>query len=176
MQINKRGGEKLLSIWWFAVLSIVGASIVIAVLMHYSAEINVKGIEAGILSERISACLSDNGIMKKEFSENNFDNKFDLMQKCGFAIKVFGADSNFFAKIMVTDSGGHVLKNIVIGNSAFEKDCQITQRGTITAKNYPVCTTLKKTGYYVEKGEMKSVSLSILTASNQGGRKVSVLK
>ena len=43
--MNKKGGEKLLSIWWFFVLMLIGGGIFIGVLIYYSVDININEIK-----------------------------------------------------------------------------------------------------------------------------------
>jgi len=54
---DKTGGEKLLSIWWLFTIAMVGAGIVFGVSMFYSAEIDVRNVEAEILSNKILDCF-----------------------------------------------------------------------------------------------------------------------
>jgi len=58
--------EKLLSLWWFFVLGVIGGGLVVGVLIHTSAEINVGELEADILGERIIRCVYDNGFLHEK--------------------------------------------------------------------------------------------------------------
>jgi len=168
MEYNKRGGEKLLSVWWFAVLAIVGTSVVMAVLMYYSGNVDVRDIESSVLSNRIYDCISDNGLLIPSF----FDSNFDIINQCGLSSEVFHTGSNLMLKIAVKDSAGNELKSLVEGNAAFEKDCDIVKSGAVRAKNFPKCTYASGSVYYFENNRIKTASLNILTASNQFGGKV----
>ena len=67
---NKKGGEKLLSIWWFIVLTLVTAGLVLAVLIFYSAEYDVRLKEADSLHDKIYDCLVDkNDFLNQSFFE-----------------------------------------------------------------------------------------------------------
>ena len=52
--LNNKKAEKYLSIWWFFVLAMIAMGIVAGVLIFYGADVNVKGLEAEILSGRWS--------------------------------------------------------------------------------------------------------------------------
>ena len=165
---NKKGGEKLLSVWWFAVLAIVGASVVIAVLMYSSGNIDVRGIESSVISNKVYNCINDNGILISSF----FDSKFDIINQCGFSSEAFRTGSNFMLKVALKDSNGNEIKSLVEGDAAFEKDCDIVKSGTVSARNYPKCTYANGTINYFENNRIKTAYLNILTASNQIGGKV----
>jgi len=62
----------LLSIWWLFTIAMVGAGIVFGVSMFYSAEIDVRNVEAEILSNKILDCFFEQGILSDNLLENRF--------------------------------------------------------------------------------------------------------
>jgi len=146
---NCKGGEKLLSIWWFFVLAIVGVGVSASVLIYHSAEADVREIETNILYERIINCVAEQGFL----IEGLIGEDFDIFNKC------------------------QLNKEIKEGDFSFEKDCEI-QEGEegVSAKYYPKCIRKKEIILYYVDNKIEEVELEILTASNQVGRKVSVIK
>lgn len=172
---NKKAGEKWLSIWWIFVLVIIGGVIVIGVLVYYSADINIKEIEADILAERIVRCLVDNGYLRQDFVE---EKEFDVFKECNLKREVFGKGSNYFFNISLKNERGNLYredrKDIIEGDTSFEEDCGIEK--TMRAKHYPRCSA--KNGYllYVNKeGKTEKVNLKILAGSNQEIKKTAVI-
>ena len=169
---SKKGGEKLLSVWWFLVLTIVGVAIVVSVLIFYSADEDIRGLESQVLYQKIVDCVVDNGFLIKGISNN----EFDLMKTCGLNEKVFSDEKLFYVDIGIFDSNGNKLReNIVKGNKEFPKECEIQnpdEKGKIIeAKYYAKCFE-KTINILYNDGEIKKGKLEILTASNNLGRKI----
>ncbi len=68
--MNKRG-DKILSIYWFAVLIIVAGGVFAMVYVFYGTPYDVRGIEAGILIDRIADCISYSGRINTGFISNS---------------------------------------------------------------------------------------------------------
>jgi hypothetical protein len=160
----KKGGEKLLSIWWFFVLAIVGGGIVIGVYMYYGADVDVRGVEASVLSKRIVGCIIGNGFL----DEDVLNPEFNIYEKCNLGQEAL-SDSYFF-KVKFLDESQKELRQVISGgNPSFEKDCEITEK--VKAKKYPKCFTTKENFLYFNNG-IKNGILEIITASNNYGKEV----
>lgn len=86
---NKKGGDKLLSMYWFAIIFIVSFGIFAMVYVFYSAPYDVRSIESEILSNKIADCFSRQGRINPEiFSEQGFNTEFDLLEECNFNFEV----------------------------------------------------------------------------------------
>lgn len=169
--INKKASQKLLSVWWFFVLTVVGAGIVIGVLIYYSADADLRKVEADILSERIANCLVEQGYLREDFSSN-----FNIFEKCGLKKEVFDSGTSFYLKISVYDETGNLFKNInliIEGDTSFEKDCQIEEK--ISARYFPRCVEKKELFLYNENGVTKKGRIEILAGSNQAGKKIALV-
>jgi len=168
--MNKKATQKLLSVWWFFVLTVVGAGIVIGVLIYYSADADLREAEANILSERIANCLVEQGYLQGDFSQN-----FNIFEKCGLKKEVFDAGTSFYLKISVYDEAGNLFKGIspiVEGDRSFEKDCQIEEK--ISARYFPRCAEKKELFLYKENEAIKKGRIEILAGSNQVGKKIAL--
>lgn len=62
---KKRGGDKLISMYWFLVLTIIAGGIVMMVNVFYGSPYDVRVAESEILSMKIADCLSHGGEMNK---------------------------------------------------------------------------------------------------------------
>jgi len=175
---NKKGGEELLSLWWFFVLAIVGAGIVVGVFIFHSSGVNVKEIESNILSERIYDCLVEEGVLLGEFVGNQ-DGSFDIFGKCNLKESIFDNRGDFYFEVKFFDKLGQPSLPIVKGNNALKGDCKIqkTEDGEeIKAQYFPRCSFEKRGVIYYSGIEKMFVtgSLEILTVSNQEGKKISI--
>ncbi len=164
-KMNKKGGEKLLSIWWFLVLAIVGTSIVVAVWIFYGAGVDTRGVEAELLANKVLGCFSQEGYLPKDFLSNNFS----VFDSCGLSKTAFDVNGPFYFRVSFFDSSGNKLREDVFGgNRGYETDCAIASAST--AARFPVCTKKNETGLYYMNG-IKQAKIEVLAGSNQEGKK-----
>lgn len=64
---NKRGTDKMLSIYWFVILTIVAGGIFAMVYIFYGSPYDVRGVESEIFAERIADCISRQGVIDSSF-------------------------------------------------------------------------------------------------------------
>ena len=157
---NKKAGEKLLSIWWLFIIAMVGIGIVFGVSMFYSAEIDVRKVEAEILSDKISDCLFEQGILIDSLLESDFD----IFQECKLNKKVI--ESDFYINISFLDELQNVIKEISEG----------VLISTCNSKNIEGCVSKERGIIYERENEIKKARLKILTASNQVGEEISLFE
>lgn len=152
---DKMGDDKWLSPWMFFVWIIVGGTIAAAVVMFYTASVDVRGEEANAIFGRVSECLS---------SEDNLNlflnSEFDFYRKCGISEKVFTEYGNFYAGISVYD-GGTLKKSVFYGNKNFQIKCFLTGR------NFPYCVNKK----VIIESQGKNYGVEILAGSDNPGGK-----
>jgi len=97
--MNKKGDEKIMSVWNFLIWGVIGIAIVGGVYLIYSAEADVRELQAESLKNKVVDCFVVDG----EISEGLFDDKFDIFSECnldekGFSgLKGFG-DAVFFRR------------------------------------------------------------------------------
>jgi hypothetical protein len=166
-EYNKRGGEKILSIWWFAVLAIVGATIVVGVVMVYSADVDTRGLESSILAERVSNCIVSDGVLKPGLVGAN-SGKFDFFSECGLDKNFFEQSGLFYVEVNIKNLSGSKLSGpFDVGAAALKEDCLVTKK--ILARNYPKCVS--KTGNVIYNGTNGKVAAiaEVFAASNQRG-------
>ena len=76
----KRGADRIVSIYWFAILFIVAAAIVYMAGLFYGTPYDVRQIEQRILENRISDCLVKGGYLREDVFSSEFSNNF--LEKC----------------------------------------------------------------------------------------------
>lgn len=166
-RLNKKGGEKIISIWWFFILAIVGLAIVGMVILLYHYTFDIRQFEAEILGEKISNCLVDGqGFLREGVEEN-----FDIFSFCKIEKGVFGEGALFYfsVKILKEDSS-LLIPEIYFGDRSFDASCPISEG--IKADYLPRCSRTKTTFFYFESGEKTKGSVEILSASNNQGVKL----
>ena len=151
---NKIGGEKLLSIWWILTLVMVALVIAWGVASFYSAEVDVKKIEAEILANRISDCFFEQGLL----IDNLLKNDFDIFYECKLNREVI--ESSFYFKISVLDEQDKKIReDIEVG----------FLEGVCTTKDAEGCIKKVRGVVYEQNNKIKKGRLEILATSNQVG-------
>ena len=152
----KCADSKLLSIWWFAVLVVIGVGIVIGALIFFSDTLDVRVQEADILANDISKCLINGGYL-----DSNFNQDFDIFEECKLNESILKS-GDYYLRIRVLKLNQEEIIKKEIGNTAFVDDCQILS-SRVLAKKYPRCIerdilVLGKTG--------ENLVLTIFAGSN----------
>lgn len=83
---NKRG-DKIISVYWFAILFIVTAAVVYMASLFYGAPYDVREIEANILAEHIANCLAEGGYLRQGIL-NNENFKENFLEECNLIFNV----------------------------------------------------------------------------------------
>jgi len=129
---GKRGG-KIISIYWFLVLTIIAGGIILMANAFYGTPYDVRGAEARILTEKVSDCIyfggrmnsdliSPSGEFKQEFSDNflshcslNFDSKGEFEGvEYYVGLKFFNNEENKIPKFLLET-----------GNKNWIPDCSV---------------------------------------------------
>ena len=161
--MNKKADSKLLSIWWFAVLTVIAGGVIMAVLIFQSAKIDVRVAEVDILSAKIINCVLDKGYFNFEFVSG----KMDIFKVCGLNEDVLVEHGNYFIKLGLVDNDGKdIFSEQRYGNSALEGDCRI-QQALFSARTYARCSENSVFGLDSDKRE---IVLSMILASNKDFR------
>ena len=160
---GRRANESLISIWWFAVLAIIGVSIAGGVALFASSEIDANYLEAETLAVRILNCL-DNDISR----QINISNKdYDFLESCGLDKNQFTADGKASLMIKISDDN-KILKEIKSGNPSYYADCDIVLSGSFkfSKNSYPGCFA---NSYSISDNTGRRIRAEILTAVNYEG-------
>ena len=167
--MNRRGSEKLLSIWWFLVLAIAGGAIVIGVILFYSAEVDTRTIESAILYERIADCINQNGFIDYGF----FDGTRDIYKECDLKKGVFEKGSNLFFEVDLKNAADSSMGTKIVGGDAtFKADCGIAK--AVEAEHFPRCFNGSEQIVYRIGGQSYNGKIVIYVGSNQHGTKTNI--
>ena len=80
---NRMGADKILSIYWFAILFIISIGVFSMVYVFYKTPFDVREIEAEILSSKIAECISQQGKLdSKWISENQGTTDLQTLGTC----------------------------------------------------------------------------------------------
>ena len=102
---NKKGADKMLSMYWFAMILIVAVGVFAMVYLFYSAPYEIRDMESGILSSKVGDCFSREGVINPEIiSEENFNQDFDILGECSINFEVeneydWGQEGQFFIEV-----------------------------------------------------------------------------
>ena len=157
--MNKKGGEKVLSIWWFFVLALIAGGIVIGVAMFYGANVDVRDSEAAILADKLIQCFIDNSMMGDLSSEN-------VYEKCGLYEPAFKDRGIFYFRISLSDDGD-LISEIKGGDNTFEENCKVSEK--TKADKFPKCAWRYANVIYDDEGIKKEGKIEVLAGSNQKG-------
>ena len=108
-------GNKILSVYWFAILIIVAVGIVAMVVVFYGKPYDVRKIEGEILINKIADCLSDSDGKLKQISSldechlsltdefyievndlNLKQGNFNMKDNCGKAVNIVCVEKNVY--------------------------------------------------------------------------------
>ena len=143
LQKNKKGADKLISIYWFMILTIIAGGVVMMVNGYYSGPYDVREVEGDIFASKLANCIypagtanpnfvSVQGIIKPEFIEN-------FESHCKLNIEPEGEfeKAQYYAKITFyrTEKKKSEEQVIEIGNKNFLVDCKSKD----TSKNLATC-------------------------------------
>ncbi|MEK6928147.1 MAG: hypothetical protein AABX11_06970 [Nanoarchaeota archaeon] len=163
--MNKRGGEKLLTFWWFAILTLVVIGIVGGVSLMSYKEIDVKRYEAETLSVKLERCLVDLGKLKIDVLKNCGD----LNRECGLNDEMFKGDGAFFYDLELTNSNGARVLSCRDGNLGLKPSCLFDADIKVRTNKFPVCSERNVSLRYYEDKWIDG-NVKIVTGSNQNGR------
>jgi len=160
--INKKADEKYLSIWMFLIWAIIGVSIVLGVLMFYSVQGDVRQIEAQLLADKLSSCIT-NGFNYEEIKGSNFD----IYAKCSLNKNVFDEENFYYFNINITGEGNGQLGKIILGGNNWKTECdyQFLKEEAEKENKFPQCTRQDSTAF--DSKTNKRYIVSVITASNQ---------
>ncbi len=138
---GKKGGEKIISIWWFITLGLIGGGIVTSIYMYYGMNGDVREYQSKVLAERVLECISEGDSLNKEIFTNteNF-----ILNKC--QIK---ESSDIILSISFSEESK---ETIVYGNPSLIEDCKLMLlKKSQLSESFPRCFISKAKLYYENK-------------------------
>lgn len=131
--INNKKGEKLISIYWFVILTLVAGGIFIMVNSFYNSPYDVRKVESEILAEKVVDCIYEGGVVNPSLMQENnpifrdfFKDNFEKICTLNFDTKNEWDPKQHFVRIVFYVSERKASKgilNIYAGNLNYEEDC-----------------------------------------------------
>ncbi|MFH1151909.1 MAG: hypothetical protein V1788_02175 [Nanoarchaeota archaeon] len=70
--MNRRGTDKIISVYWFAILFIVAAAVVYMVVIFYGTPYDVREAEASAMINQIADCITKDNKLRTGVNNDNF--------------------------------------------------------------------------------------------------------
>jgi len=158
MILKNKKANKMISVYWFAILFIVAAAIVYMAISFYGEPYDIREAEAYALTNKVAGCLSEAGYLKEGMLSADFRENF--MEECKLNFEVedvhnwreqeqYYVEINFY-NFLTTEEISEIKK----GNEALKMDCELK------GKTFPVC--LNRSFYALDK-EKKQYQIDILS-------------
>jgi len=129
---NKKGTDKVISVYWFAILFIVAGGIVYMVSAFYGNPYDVREIEAGLLSDKTAGCISYAGYLREGVLSQEFKDNFPERCNLNFEVEdTYGwkEQGQYFLKLNFYDFNSYPAANslfeISAGNPNLDDSCNL---------------------------------------------------
>jgi len=110
---NKKGMEKIMSVYWFVMLGLVAGAIVFMVSSFYGNPYDVRELEANIMINNIAHCLSKDG----QLMEINGEFKDNFLKECNLNYETNDEKGQYYIEIEFFDfNTDNKLNEISAGN------------------------------------------------------------
>ena len=134
--LNKKGTEKVVSVYWFTILVLVAGGIWAMTNAYYNHPYDIREIEARVLSNQVADCLSQKGILNSNLFDANGNLRdkigFDLAMECHLNLQVeavFGDKrQQYYIEINFSDINKNLLSVNSIGEPSIRSDCVNIQK------------------------------------------------
>ena len=146
-KMNKKGGDKIISVYCFVILFLVAAAVSYMVISFYGKPYDVRGLEANILTNRIADCVSENGYIKEETLTREFGNEF--LEKCKLNFEAenihdWQSQEQYYAQVEVIGFNSNAkISEFSAGNVNLKNFCETK------GKYMPLC--LQRSFYSIDK-------------------------
>ncbi len=172
-KLNKKAEEKIITIWWFICLILVGTAIVIVVLGYFGTFVDIRDAEISMLQEKIMDCITQDAYLIEEIL---FLDSKEILKRCNLNPKQFQDQTKFLIDITIYNQTKDMNLTIKEGNRAYYKDCLAT--ANVKTINYPKCIISNESIIYFNRKTAKKEfwTISLIIASNNLGEKISLSK
>jgi hypothetical protein len=169
---NKVGADKMLSMYWFAIILLIALGLFSMVYIFYSAPYEVRDFESKILSEKVANCFSRQGLInpgvisQSSGGELGFNQDFNLLEECGLNFEVeeeydWETEGQFFSEVEIYTLDDLNNPKVVYsgGNVNWKTSCFITGK---KEENYDRLVKCRQYGVYVVDTNSNQYLISIL--------------
>ncbi len=150
---NKTGADKILSVYWFAILFIIASGIFAIVYVFYLYPFDIREIETYILTDKIAECASNQGIFNDNFLSNNSEKNF-LSKECHLNFNSEFDKIQYYVEVGIYDfkafeSSSSPIKTIFDGNENLKTDCELQKSNKNRFKIQSKCS--EKSFYSIDE-------------------------
>ena len=129
---NKKGADKILSVYWFAILVLVAGGIVAMVTTFYGYPYDVREVETNLLTDKVANCISSQGVLNSDLiSERKFKEDFEenFLETCKINFDSENEEGQYFVEISFYNLTNldEPLFEFSEGNSNYKEDCEIEE-------------------------------------------------
>jgi len=98
--MNRSGAEKVMSVYWFAILLLVAVGVFIMVYNFYHHPYDVREIEANIIVNNVADCVSNGGVLQSSVLEPDFATNF--LDFCNLNFETDDEDPQYYVSLEVS--------------------------------------------------------------------------
>ncbi len=164
---NKKG-EKLISVYWFVILTLVAGGIFIMVSSFYNSPYDVREIESSILADKVGDCIYLGGKMNPlvlglgdKFKESFRDNFLDICSLT-FDTRQEWDPAEYFVRVSFYRDSRKInpFFDFAVGNLNYEEDC-------FAEEKYNEFAQCSIKDFYAVSPEGKSYFVEIVAATGK---------
>lgn len=132
---NKKASDKIISVYWFAILIIVSGAIIYMTAIFYGAPYDIREVEANVFASKIANCLSDKGKIRGDvISDGKFvltEDNFLEICRLRFNTEETWKDVQYFSDIEFysVNNLNQPIYSLSAGNKNFASACNIDEEG-----------------------------------------------
>lgn len=177
--MNKKGTDKILSIYWFIVLTIIAGGIFAMVYVFYGPPYDVRETESEIFAEKIADCISRQGTINPDFfngEEFNQETGSTFSERCNFNFNVedgYGdkGEVQYFykAEFYTVNNPATPFFSFYDGNTNWENDCFIKKKNDKEYLRLAKCTEKR---FYALDSEGDQYLIKILSVIGKSEKNV----
>lgn len=166
--LGNKKGEKLISIYWFVILTLVAGGIFIMVNSFYNSPYDVRKVESEILAEKVIDCLYEGGKVNPALMQENnpvfrdfFKDNFERICTLNFETKNEWDPEQHFVRVVFYGNEKQLNKRFEVfsGNLNYEEDCFSETEHPELAK-----CSIRDFFAYLPDGKMYFVEVTAVTA------------
>lgn len=172
--MNKKGSDKVISMYWFVIVIIVALGIFAMVYVFYSAPYDIRDVESEILSSKIVDCLSRNGNINAYFISGEGIN---ILDNCSLTFKVeneldWEKSEQYFFEVEIIKLNKEDPSNSIVfsgGNINWKEDCFIEDK---KGKDYKKLITCNEKRVYAVDSLSNQYLIKVLSGVGKNEKNI----
>lgn len=161
--------EKIISVYWFAILFLVAGGIYVMVISFYGHSYDVRELEAKALSEKVASCISYGGVLNpliyNEIFNESFEESFLEVCNLNFKTEDFWKEGQYYVLVEFFDINENLVFEFDEGNFNLKADCEIKK------ENYERLNYCSEDRFYTTSSNSQFL-VKIITIINKNEKNV----